>query len=505
MPWSGSTFTRTNGVFTGSGIWTSDRDAGVKIRSDRHDVHDQDLAAGINATLKKDGANTPTANLPMGGFRHTNVDEGEARNEYAAISQIQDGDLHFGTDTGSANTYAVALTPAITAYTNGMRVIFRAGAANTGASTLNVSGVGAQSLVAADGTALSSGQISANMLIEAVYDVTATDWIALNIPGIATTAEAEAGTNNTQVMTPLRTEEAINVQALRNDPVVSAGTSSAYTLTIPIEGDALSDNEIYQFQAHTDSVSGGITLNITPTGAAATGAKAVVLSDGSNPHDDAMLADSVYYVLYDSGADNYILLNPDSRADQIAQRGTGVPKVEPHENQIFTSSGTFTVPAGVTAFTAHIVGAGGASDGSGGGNSSVAYNAVTATANGGGGSGGADGGGGGGTSGADFGVAGGAGQHQSTAGDLQTTGGSAGLGYGQGAGKSAVAGSLYGGGAGGSNNPSFARGGGGGGGYARKRFVVASGVTTATVTVGGGGTTSGVGANGANGVVVIEY
>ena len=57
MPWNDDTFTRTNGVNTGSEVWQDDASDGVKIRADRHDTHDQDLADGINACLKKDGSN----------------------------------------------------------------------------------------------------------------------------------------------------------------------------------------------------------------------------------------------------------------------------------------------------------------------------------------------------------------------------------------------------------------------------------------------------------------
>lgn len=55
MGWSSGTFTRSNGVYTGTAVWTSDASAAVKITAARHDAHDQDLAAGINACLHKGG------------------------------------------------------------------------------------------------------------------------------------------------------------------------------------------------------------------------------------------------------------------------------------------------------------------------------------------------------------------------------------------------------------------------------------------------------------------
>ena len=55
MAWSSGTFTRTNGVYSGTLVWTNDAAASVKITAARHDSHDQDLAAGINACLHKGG------------------------------------------------------------------------------------------------------------------------------------------------------------------------------------------------------------------------------------------------------------------------------------------------------------------------------------------------------------------------------------------------------------------------------------------------------------------
>lgn len=72
MPWSAGTYTRTNGVYSGPSVWNSDFTAGVKIVYSRHDVHDQDLAQGINACINKNGANSPTSNINWGGFKVTN-------------------------------------------------------------------------------------------------------------------------------------------------------------------------------------------------------------------------------------------------------------------------------------------------------------------------------------------------------------------------------------------------------------------------------------------------
>lgn len=88
MPWAAGTFSRTNGVNSGADTWEQDRDEPVNILASRHDDHDQDLADGINACLLKDGTNTPTADLPMGGFTHTGLGSGTANGEAIIYNQF---------------------------------------------------------------------------------------------------------------------------------------------------------------------------------------------------------------------------------------------------------------------------------------------------------------------------------------------------------------------------------------------------------------------------------
>lgn len=83
MSWSGGVFVRGNGVYTGTLVWTSDAGAGVEIRADRHDTHDQDLADGINACLHKGGQNSPTADIGWGGYKITGLGVGAASTDAA--------------------------------------------------------------------------------------------------------------------------------------------------------------------------------------------------------------------------------------------------------------------------------------------------------------------------------------------------------------------------------------------------------------------------------------
>jgi hypothetical protein len=74
-------------------------------------------------------------------------------------------------DTGTVNTYVVTLSPAPLSYTVGLEVWMRAKTTNTGASTINVNGLGTKA-IQAEGAALTGGEIEALALVHLVYDGT---------------------------------------------------------------------------------------------------------------------------------------------------------------------------------------------------------------------------------------------------------------------------------------------------------------------------------------------
>ena len=173
MPWSTGTFSRVHD-------WANDAAAVIDIEAARMDAEDDNFETGINNCLTKDGQNTPTADLPMGGNKHTGVAEGSARTHYAAIAQLQDGDLYLVGSTAGTNTVTGSLTPAITAYTNGMRVVFFPAVTNTGATTLNLNSVAARAIVKNTSTALSGGELIAGVPAVVIYDLANTRWVLQN-------------------------------------------------------------------------------------------------------------------------------------------------------------------------------------------------------------------------------------------------------------------------------------------------------------------------------------
>lgn len=84
----------------------------------------------------------------------------------------QSGAEIYAADAGANDTYAITLSPALSAYTTGMAIRFKANTANTGAATLNVNSLGAKTIVKGVNTTLADGDIAAGMFCTVIYDGT---------------------------------------------------------------------------------------------------------------------------------------------------------------------------------------------------------------------------------------------------------------------------------------------------------------------------------------------
>ena len=175
MPRNGSgSYSRFDGVLSGSDIFVQQRNSATKILASRLDTEANDMATAISESIARDGQTTITANIPFAGFKPTNIALATARTDAARASQVQDGAfIYGGTSTNSGSDYSISLTPAISSYATGMLVVFRANATNGGATTLNINGVGAVAVRKDDGSvALVAGDIRANQFCIVSYDGT---------------------------------------------------------------------------------------------------------------------------------------------------------------------------------------------------------------------------------------------------------------------------------------------------------------------------------------------
>lgn len=132
-----------------------------------------DLGREIQNSIAADGQTPPTANLPMGGFKHTGVGNATARAQYLTMAQAQDGAATWrGTAGGTADAITLTTSPLTTAYTAGEAHTFVTSGANTGAVTINVNALGAKALKTPSGAALVAGDLPAAAVVGIVYDGT---------------------------------------------------------------------------------------------------------------------------------------------------------------------------------------------------------------------------------------------------------------------------------------------------------------------------------------------
>jgi len=140
--------------------------AGTTIESAKVDANNSDIATALTASIAKDGQTVPTANLPMGGFKHTGVAAASALTHYARADQVIGSVLDYAADTGTATAYAIAPSPGISAYVVGQRFAFKATNANSGADpTLAVNSLTAGIIYWPNGASLIAGEIPASAQI----------------------------------------------------------------------------------------------------------------------------------------------------------------------------------------------------------------------------------------------------------------------------------------------------------------------------------------------------
>lgn len=173
-------------------------------------------------------------------------------------------------DTGAVNAYVITPSPAITAYTAYQEFTFEPANTNTGASTLNVNGLGAKNIFA-NNSALTGGEIIAGQVQKVVYDGTQFDLVS----SYGNTYNSATGVPKLLDSTQLAGEALTTLQAVSSgfyqsdggvafDTSISGqGTAASFTANITI---AANTNRIIVVVISTSSATigtptvGGIAL-----------------------------------------------------------------------------------------------------------------------------------------------------------------------------------------------------------------------------------------------------
>lgn len=128
----------------------------------------QTVTPNLNLVLPADDSH----NTPWGVGDKVIADALDAADN-AIVIGIQQQAWVFAVDTGAANAYVVSFTPKPT-ITVGSRFYFKATHANTAASTIAINGGSAQPITKNGTTALAGAEISANQIVQVVFD--GTNW-----------------------------------------------------------------------------------------------------------------------------------------------------------------------------------------------------------------------------------------------------------------------------------------------------------------------------------------
>lgn len=192
-----------SGLFNRLRNWVADAASAINIRADYMDSEMDGFATGLSTAICKDGQTTITANLPMATFRHTGVGNGVARDDYAALGQLQDGTVQWVAAAGTVSAITAAYSPAVTVLVDGMLLAFRATGANTSTTpTFAPNGLTARTIVRFGGVALAVNDIPrANYECLVRYNLANTRWELLN--PVAASGTATGTTASTATATPV--------------------------------------------------------------------------------------------------------------------------------------------------------------------------------------------------------------------------------------------------------------------------------------------------------------
>ncbi len=190
--------------------------SGTVISSTAFNALTADLATGLSTAITKDGQTTPTANIPMGNNKITNLAVGTAATDAANLSQVQSTTAKLVNSISGADTITGTMSPNLAAYATGQMFYFIAAGDNTGAVTLNIDSLGAKSVTRDGSVALAAGDIKSGEVVVVVYDGTRFQVVSqINSSGNATFANVSI-------------TSALNVGGVAT---FSAGTAAAPSIT----------------------------------------------------------------------------------------------------------------------------------------------------------------------------------------------------------------------------------------------------------------------------------
>lgn len=222
-----------------------------------------DIEAAITASIAVDGQTVPTANLPMATYKHTNVGNAAARNQYATADQVQDGEIVYLTSVSGTDTITATGPLSLSAYAAGQAFRFKAGNTITGAATININSIGAKA-IQKNLAALVAGDITQNDIVEIVYDGTQFQMVSPARTPVLTDGGVSGAKLTDGTVTKAKIEDLSDYTVLGN---VSGGSTAPAEVSILDEDDMSSDSATalasqQSIKAYVDGLSFGKILQV---------------------------------------------------------------------------------------------------------------------------------------------------------------------------------------------------------------------------------------------------
>jgi hypothetical protein len=256
-----------------------------------------------------------------------------------SAAQIQNQAFTSAVDSGSANAYAITLSPAPSGYTEGQLFTFRAANGNTGASTINVNGLGVKAIYVAGGNALVGGEIIGGSTYLVEYNGAISAFMLLNPSNIATIPSIQ--------------QQAYSYST--ND----FGSANAYVIATSPHLTSYTDGTLVSFKA-AHANTGASTLK-----EGSLSAVPIVTNANAALSGGEILLHGVYNLIYSSTFSAFILLN-----SSASSGGSGFTSIN---IQIITANGSSNyIPTSDMVYcTVEIVGEGGGGGGAAAGSGSI--------------------------------------------------------------------------------------------------------------------------------------
>lgn len=250
-----------------------------------------------------------------------------------------------GTDGGSINAYTLTPANALPAYGSKMIAVFAPVSSNTGAATLNISGLGVKALTSVDGAALVSGDLEFGTIYSAYYDGTKFRLLSVTKNYVDQKAFSSALPAQPGGVTPAVLRSISGVATFGEPGIKGADIASAATINLTTASGDL---------VHVTGTTTITTITIP------VGAERTVIFDGALTltHGAALLLPGAQNIATAAG-DRMIVRGDSAGAVVIAYiPASGKPVVSPVPRMlVVTGSQPWTVPA--TDFEVELQAAGG--------------------------------------------------------------------------------------------------------------------------------------------------